>query len=181
MTPKEFIERHETFYDPRQPGQKSQLWQRQIELLDWLEKAKAKGGTYLVLQARDVGVSTVLTGWGFYHSRELAYKSRRLTFGNHITERRVAQYPGCKLLEEERQWLWSPPVALVDWVEYIGPEVQLPQADCVIHTGGPQAVCQGRTYDGVFVMERSARPDAVKRPAGDAYDDQAHHLTWIKE
>jgi hypothetical protein len=181
MTPAEFIERHETFSDPRRPGQQSKLWQRQLELLDWLEKAKAKGGTYLVLQARDVGVSTVLTGWGFYHTRELTYKSRKLVEPRSLQEKRVALYPGCKLVEYWKEWPEMPDVALVEWVEYVGESDKLPQAKCVIHSGGPQAACQGRKYDGVFVVERSARPDAVKRAAGCPHNDREHHLTWIKE
>lgn len=179
MTPAEFIERHETFFDPRRPGQQSKLWQRQIELLDWLEKAKAKGGTYLVLQARDVGVSTVLTGWCFYHTCKLTYKSRKMVQPNDMAARRAVQYPGCKLVDSHLEWPELPDVALVEWVEYIGEIDKLPQAKCVIHTGGPQAACQGRKYDGIFVMERSARPDAVKRPAGGEHNDREHHLTWM--
>lgn len=179
MTPAEFIERHETFYDPRRKGQQSKLWQRQLELLDWLEKAKAKGGTYLVLQARDVGVSTVLTGWGFYHACELTYKSRKMVQPNDMVAKRAAQYHGCKLVDSHLEWSELPDVALVEWVEWIGDNDRLPPAKCVIHTGGPQAACQGRKYDGVFVMARSARPDAVKRPAGYLDNDRDHHLTWM--
>lgn len=153
MTPIEYIERHESFFDPRRresDPKPTGLSQRQRELVEWLELARAAGGKYLILQARDVGVTTALLGWGLFHEHRLPWISRKL---EQMPVKLAKQYPGCELASSAHH---DPAIAVVDWVEYI--EKPIPDAHCVIMTGGLNALTLGLKFDGVFVMHsRSAQ------------------------
>lgn len=154
MTPIEYIERHESFFDPRRREsylKPSGLTQRQRELVEWLERARTMGGKYLILQARDVGCTTALLGWGFFHDDRLPWISPKPA---QMPDARAAQYPGCVLSTDATGHV----ISVVDWVEHVLPEKLLPDTHCVIMTGGLNALTLGLKFDGVFVMHsRSAQ------------------------
>lgn len=146
----EYINAHERFFDPRKGGVQpdAKLNDRQIELIEWLEQGRRRGGKYLVLQARDTGVSTVLVGWGTYHDKHLPWMSRTSAQTPH---KLAAQYPGATLRESK---FTHSPIAIIDWCEHALPgRIDAhPEADCLIMTGGLRAMMMGEKFDGVFVM-----------------------------
>lgn len=146
----EYIHAHERFFDPRKGGEQpdAKLNARQIELIDWLEQARQRGGKYLVLQARDTGVSTLLVGWGTYHDKHLQWMGRKLDQTPHKI---AARYPEVALRDCN---FTHSPIAIIDWCEYALPDRidAHPEADCLIMTGGLHALMMGEKFDGVFVM-----------------------------